>query len=52
MKYRSATDIAATILDVANGGSTKTKIMYRAYLSCAQLKDTFQYWSKTACLST
>ena len=29
----------ATILDAVNGGSTKTKIMYKAYLSYAQLKE-------------
>ena len=39
MKYRSRTDIVATILDAANGGSSKTKIMYKAYLSYAQLKE-------------
>lgn len=39
MKYRSRTDIVATILEAANGGSTKTKIMYKAYLSYAQLKE-------------
>jgi predicted transcriptional regulator len=39
MKYRSRTDIVATILDAANGGTTKTRIMYKAYLSYAQLKE-------------
>jgi predicted transcriptional regulator len=39
MKYRSRTDIVGQILDAANGGATKTKIMYKAYLSYAQLKD-------------
>jgi predicted transcriptional regulator len=39
MKYRSRTDIVATILDAANGGAQKTKIMYDAYISYAQLKD-------------
>lgn len=39
MKYRSRTDIVATILEAANGGSTKTKLMYKAYLSYAQLKE-------------
>lgn len=29
----------ATILDAANGGATKTRIMYKAYLSYAQLKE-------------
>jgi predicted transcriptional regulator len=39
MKYRSRTDIASQILEAANGGTTKTKIMYGAYLSYAQLKE-------------
>ena len=39
MKYRSRTDICAQILEAANGGATKTKIMYKAYLSYAQLKE-------------
>ena len=29
----------AQILEAANGGATKTKIMYKAYLSYAQLKE-------------
>jgi predicted transcriptional regulator len=39
MKYRSRTDITRDILEAANGGATKTKIMYKAYLSYAQLKE-------------
>ena len=39
MKYRSSTEIVAMILDAANGGETKTKIMYKAYLSYHQLKE-------------
>jgi len=39
MKYRSRTDIVSSILESANGGTTKTKIMYKAYLSYAQLKE-------------
>jgi predicted transcriptional regulator len=39
MKYRSRTDITGLILEAANGGTTKTKIMYKAYLSFAQLRD-------------
>ena len=39
MKYRSRTEIVAMILDSANGGATKTKIMYSAFLSFAQLKE-------------
>lgn len=39
MKYRSRTDIVGIVLDSATGGSTKTRIMYKAYLSYAQLKE-------------
>jgi predicted transcriptional regulator len=39
MKYRSRIEIVAMILEAANGGATKTKIMYRAFLSYAQLKE-------------
>ncbi len=39
MKYRSRTEITGLILEAANGGATKTKIMYKAYLSFAQLKE-------------
>ena len=41
MKYRSRTDVIAMILESATkeGGSTKTKIMYNACLSFAQLKE-------------
>ena len=39
MKYRSRSDIVGLILDAANGGATKTKIMYKSYLSFAQLRD-------------
>ena len=39
MGNRSRTEIIANILDVANGGETKTKIMYFAFLSHNQLKE-------------
>jgi predicted transcriptional regulator len=39
MKYRSRTEIVGSILDAANGGATKTKIMYKAFLSYDQLKE-------------
>ena len=39
MNYRSRTEIVAMILDAANGGTTKTKIMYNACLSYYQLKE-------------
>ena len=39
MKYRSRTEIVCNILDATNGGATKTKIMYTAFLSYGQLKE-------------
>jgi predicted transcriptional regulator len=39
MIYRSRTDIASQILDAADSGASKTKIMYKAFLSYAQLKE-------------
>jgi predicted transcriptional regulator len=39
MKYRSRTEIVGDILEAANGRATKTKIMYKAFLSYVQLKE-------------
>ena len=39
MKYRSRTEIISMILDSVTIGTTKTKIMYKAYLSYTQLKE-------------
>ncbi|MGA7899716.1 MAG: winged helix-turn-helix domain-containing protein [Nitrososphaeraceae archaeon] len=40
MKYRSRTDIVKLILEAANGGgANKSKLMYKAFLSFAQLKE-------------
>ena len=39
MKYRGRTEILSNILDAANGGATKTKIMYKAFLSYNQLRE-------------
>lgn len=39
VKYRSRTEIVAMILEAANGGATKTRIMYKAFLSYAQLRE-------------
>ena len=39
MKNRSRTEIVSMILEAANGGTTKTKMMYNAFLSYNQLKD-------------
>ena len=43
MKYRSRTDIIAMILQSANNGATKTRIMYGAYLSYAQVKEYLDF---------
>src|SRR5438552_2269036 len=39
MKYRSRTDIISTILTAATGGAMKTRLMYGAYLSYAQITE-------------
>ena len=43
MKYRSRTEIVSNILEAANGGVTKTKIMYKAYLSYNQLREYLSF---------
>lgn len=39
MKYRSRADNTTEILKIADKGVSKTRIMYGAYLSFAQLKE-------------
>ena len=39
MKYRSRTDIISGILQATGEGATKTRIMYGAFVSYAQLQD-------------
>lgn len=46
MKNRSRTEIVSMILDAVSSGATKTKIMYKAYLSYAQLKDYLLFMEK------
>src|ERR1022692_3782621 len=43
MKYRSRSEIIAMILQAANKGATKTRIMYGAYLSYAQVKEYLEF---------
>ena len=50
MKYRSRTEITVLILEAANGGATKTKIMYKSFLSYAQLKEYFTMLIENALL--
>ena len=39
MGSRTRTEIVSHILDASNGGTTKTKIMYSAFLSYSQLNE-------------
>jgi predicted transcriptional regulator len=43
MKYRSRTDIIAMILQAAMPGATKTRLMYSAFLSYAQIQEYVQF---------
>ena len=52
MKYRSRNNIIRDILDAASdGGVTRTKIMYKAYLSFAQLKEYLSVLTDNGLLS-
>ena len=51
MKYRSRTEIASRILESATSGTTKTKIMYKAFLSYAQLKEYLTVLEENGLLS-
>ena len=51
MKYRSRTDITGLILEAANGGAIKTKIMYKAFLSFAQLKEYLSMLTQNGLIS-
>jgi predicted transcriptional regulator len=43
LKYRSRTDIVSTILQAGTNGATKTRLMYGAFLSHAQLQEYLQF---------
>jgi predicted transcriptional regulator len=51
MKYRSRSEIIAMILQSANKGATKTRIMYGAYLSYAQVKEYLEFLQSKDLLS-
>jgi len=51
MTYRSRMDIVSKILQVANGGSAKTKIMYSAFLSYSQMKEYLMMLTQNDLLS-
>lgn len=37
--YRSRAEIISEILEIANGGATKTEIFYKAFLNYRQIKE-------------
>ena len=48
MRYRSRTDIISEILDAANGSNaSKTKIMYKVFLSFEQMKEYLMILTKS-----
>jgi predicted transcriptional regulator len=51
MKYRSRTDIIAMILQAAMHGATKTRLMYSAYLSYAQVQEYLQFLNERKLIS-
>jgi predicted transcriptional regulator len=52
MKYRSRSNIIRDILDAANGGrATRTRIMYKSYLSFGQLKEYLSFLTENDLLS-
>ena len=51
MGYRSRTEIISQILDTANGGITKTKLMYKVFLSHDQLKEYLAVLTQSDLLS-
>lgn len=51
MKYRSRAEIVSMILDSVSAGATKTKIMYKAYLSYTQLKEYLAYMQENNLLA-
>lgn len=51
MKYRSRAEILSMILDSVSAGATKTKIMYKAYLSYTQLKEYLSYMEQNELLA-
>jgi predicted transcriptional regulator len=52
MKHRSRNNIIRDILDAANSGSaTRTRIMYKSYLSFGQLKEYLSFLTDDGMLS-
>jgi predicted transcriptional regulator len=51
MKYRSRTDIISTILQAAMNGATKTRLMYSAFLSYAQIQEYVHFLTERRLIS-
>jgi predicted transcriptional regulator len=51
MRNRSRSDIIPMILEAARVGATKTKIMYKAYLSYAQVIEYLEYLQQSDLLT-
>jgi predicted transcriptional regulator len=52
MTYRSRTDITAQILEAANGGVTKNKIIYKAVLGYDQMNKYLMLLAKSSLVMT
>lgn len=52
VKYRSRMDIAAAILEIAQDGALKTRIMYTAFLSYPQLKEYLNLLTKAGLIES
>lgn len=51
MTYRDRIDIISQILDAANGGATRSKIVYNAFLNYEQLKEFVTLLTQVGLLS-
>ncbi len=51
MKYRSRTDIISMILQAAMNGASKTRLMYSAFLSYAQVQEYIQFLTERKLIS-
>jgi predicted transcriptional regulator len=51
MKYRSRTDIIEALLQSAMNGATKTRLMYSAYISYAQVQEYLKFLKEKELLS-
>jgi predicted transcriptional regulator len=50
MSYRDKIDIMSRILEAANGGGTKIRIMYKALLSYKQMKEYANFMAEKGLL--